>query len=107
MCNIRGVSGRSDRVGDGVGNVDVLALGKFAVLVLLVVQVMELLQDDLVFARGGVRMLEGEIQPGGDGGDFLAIAADRPLEAGAPVIVHFAAGDRSAGQLQSSLGSAL
>ncbi len=50
------------------------------VLVLEVAHVLELLQDDVVLAGRGVRVLEVRDDAGGDGGDFLAVAADLPLQ---------------------------
>ncbi len=102
----RTITGGSDGVAHRLGDVDVFAGGELAVLVLGVADVVELLEDDLVFAGGLVGVLEREFGAADGGGDFLAVAADAPLEAGAPVVGDVAAGDFAPGELQGGFGRA-
>src|SRR6185436_1494634 len=86
MCNMVGGPFGSDRVGNRFRDIDVLALGELAVLVLLVIQVVKLLEHDLVFPRRRLGMFKREVQARAHGRDFLAVTAHLPLQARAPVV---------------------
>jgi len=54
----------------------------------------------------GVRVLEDRLGSGGHGGDFLAVAADLPLEARAPMVGDFTARDLAAVEAEGGRGLA-